>query len=68
MILQNLQFFLFCVQKMILYQKNFKNILSFDDFVHFTDEELIMSYVDFDCGITFYIETPTKNQTDHRRT
>ena len=39
---------------------SFKKTVSFDDVVHFIDEENIVSYVDFDCGITFYPETPTK--------
>ena len=30
-----------------------KKTVSFDDIVHFFDEETIVSYVDFDCGITF---------------
>ena len=38
----------------------FKKIVSFDDMVHFIDDENIVSYVDFDCGFTFYPETPTK--------
>ena len=40
---------------------NVKKTVSFDDLVHFTDEENIVTYVDFDCGITFLPETPTKN-------
>ena len=39
---------------------SFKKTVSFDDVVHFIDEENIVTYVDFDCGITFYPETPTK--------
>ena len=38
----------------------FKKTVSFDDIVHFIDEENIVTYVDFDYGITFYPETPTK--------
>ena len=38
----------------------FKKTVSFDDIVHFIDEEDIVTYVDFDYGITFYPETPTK--------
>ena len=38
----------------------FKTTVSFDDIVHFIDEEDIVTYEDFDCGITFYPETPTK--------
>ena len=37
-----------------------KKTVSFDDVVHFIDEENIVTYVDFDCGITFLPETPTK--------
>ena len=39
---------------------NVKKTVSFDDVVHFLDEENIVTYVDFDCGITFLTETPTK--------
>ena len=38
--------------------QTFKKTVSFDDIVHFLDEENILTYVDFDCGITFYPETP----------
>ena len=37
-----------------------KKTVSFDDVVHFIDEENLVNYVDFDCGITFFDETPTK--------
>ena len=38
---------------------NVKKFVSFDDVVHFIDEENMVSYdVDFDCGITFFPETP----------
>ena len=40
--------------------QTFEQTVSFDDIVHFIDEENIVIYVDFDCGITFYPETPTK--------
>ena len=40
--------------------QTFKKTVSFDDIVHFMDEENIVTYVDFDCGITFYPETLTK--------
>ena len=40
--------------------QNFKKTVSFDVFVHFIDEENIVTYKDFDCGITFYHETRTK--------
>ena len=39
---------------------NLKNTVSFDDVVHFIDEENMVTYVDFDCAITFFSETPTK--------
>ena len=42
------------------YGENFKKTVSFDDIVHFIDEEDIVTYEDFDCGNTFYPETPTK--------
>ena len=42
------------------YGQAFKKTVSFDDIVQFIDEENIVTYVDFDCGITFYPETPTK--------
>ena len=37
-----------------------KKTASLDDIVQVIDEENIVTYVDFDCGITFYPETPTK--------
>ena len=40
--------------------QNFKKTVSSDDIVHFIDEEDIVTYEDFDCGSTFYHETPTK--------
>ena len=39
---------------------NVKKTVSFDDVVLFNDDENIVIYVDFDCGITFFPETPTK--------
>ena len=42
------------------YGQAFKETVSFVDIVHFIDGENIVTYVDFDCGITFYPETPTK--------
>ena len=39
---------------------NLKKTVSFDDVVHFIDEENMVTYVDFDCCITFFPETPTK--------
>ena len=40
--------------------QKFEKIASSDDIVHFIDEENIATYVDFDSGISFYPETPTK--------
>ena len=37
-----------------------KKTVSFEDIVHFIDEENNVTYVDFDCEITFYPEAPTK--------
>ena len=39
--------------------QKFEEIVSFDDIVHFIDDENIVTYVDFDRGISFYPETPT---------
>ena len=39
---------------------NVKKTVSFDDVVHFIDEQNIVTYVAFDCGVTFFPETPTK--------
>ena len=39
---------------------NVEKTVSFDDAVHFIDEENMVTYVDFDCGITLLPETPTK--------
>ena len=39
---------------------NVKKTVSFDDIVHFIDEENIVTFVDFDCGITLLPETPTE--------
>ena len=49
------------------YGPNFKKIVSFDDVVHFIDGENMVSYVDFDCGITFFPETPTKVRQINRK-
>ena len=40
--------------------QNFKKTVSFDDIVHFIDDEDIVTYDDFDFGFTFYPETSTK--------
>ena len=42
--------------------QNFKKTVSFDDSVQLIDEENIVTYKYFDCGITFYHDTPTKNK------
>ena len=63
MILQSLQFILFFRPEDDLISNcgpNIKKTVSFDDVVHFIDEENIVTYVDFDCGITFLPETPKK--------
>ena len=39
---------------------NVKKTVFFDDVVHYIDEENIVTYVYFDCGITFLPETTTK--------
>ena len=41
---------------------NLKTTVSFDDVVHFNDEENMVTYVDFDCGITFFLQNPTKSR------
>ena len=38
----------------------FKQTVSCDYVVHFIDKENMVTHVDFDCGITFFPETPTK--------
>ena len=40
--------------------QNFKKTVSFDNVVHFIDDEDIVIYEDFDFGIAFNPETPTK--------
>ena len=45
---------------------NIKKTVSFDDVVHFNDEEIMVNYVVFDCGITFFPETPTKIRQSKR--
>ena len=39
---------------------NVKKTVSFDDVVHFIDEENMVTDVDFDCGITLLLEAPRK--------
>ena len=38
---------------------NDKKIVSFDDVVHLIDEDNMVTYVDFDCGIMFFPESST---------
>ena len=45
---------------------NVRKMISFDDVVHFIDEENIVTYVNFYCGITFLPETPTKIRQNNR--
>ena len=69
MILQSLQFILFSVQKMIFYQtvaKTSKRNVSFDDILHFIDEENTVTVKNFDFGFFFYPETPTKSKKINR--
>ena len=44
-----------------------RETVSFDDIVHFIDENNVATYVDFDCGNTFYTETPTKMRKINRK-
>ena len=46
---------------------NLKKTVSFDDVAHLIDEENVVTYVDFDCGITFLPETPTKIRQINRK-
>ena len=46
---------------------NVKKTISFDDILHFIDEENIVTYVECDCGITFIHETPTKIRQINRK-
>ena len=39
-----------------------KKTASLDDVLHLIDKENIVTYVDFDCGINFFTETPSKNR------
>ena len=45
---------------------NLKKTVSFDDVVHFIDEENMVTYVDFDCGITFFPENRKKFRQTNR--
>ena len=40
--------------------ESFRKLVSFDDIVHFIDEESIVTCVEFDCGFTLYPEAPSK--------
>ena len=37
-----------------------KKTVSFNDIGYFIELENVVTYVQFDCGFTFYLETPTK--------
>ena len=68
MISQSLQFTLRRSWSYIKMWPEFQKDCSFLDIVHFIKEEDIVTYEDFDCGITFYPETPTKiRQIDRER-
>ena len=43
-----------------------KKTVSFDDVLHIIDEEKMVTYVDFDCGIAFLPGTPTKIRQSNR--
>ena len=43
-----------------IFGEKLKKTFSFDDMVHYIDEENMATYVYFDRGITFYTETTTK--------
>ena len=45
---------------------NLKKTVSFDDVVHFIDEENMVTHVVVDCGITFFPETHTKTRQINR--
>ena len=49
---------------------NVRKIVSFGDVVHFIDEENMVTYVDFDCEITFFPEALQKSDrsTENRIT
>ena len=40
---------------------NVKKTVSFDDLVHFIDEENMVTCIDFDCGITFLLKLLQKS-------
>ena len=43
-----------------------KKTVSFYDVIHFIDEKKMVTSVDFDCGFTFFPETPTKTRHINR--
>ena len=43
-----------------------KKTVPFEDIVPFNDDENIATYVDFDCCMTFYTETPTNTRQNNR--
>ena len=43
-----------------------RKTVSFDDIVHFIDEEDNITYDYFDCGISFYPDTPTEIRESNR--
>ena len=45
---------------------NFKKVVSFDNIVHFVDEENIVTYVDLDYGIHFDSEAASNNERINR--
>ena len=45
---------------------NVEKSVSFDDVVHFIDEENTVTYVDFDSGTTFFPEAPTTIRQSNR--
>ena len=62
MILQNLQCTFLRPEDDLISDcgQNFKKTVSFDDIVHFLESVDIVPYDDFDCGINFYPEFPSK--------
>ena len=45
---------------------NVKKTVSFNDVVHFIDDDYMVTFVDFDCGIMFFPKTPTKIKESNR--
>ena len=43
------------------YGPNNKKTVSFDDVVHFIAEENMVTHVDFDCCITFFLKIPQES-------